>query len=139
MTTTQPNGDAIRARAPHVLEVYRETRDTVLESGIVERQLKELCARYLAEDEDVVGHVDDPGRYNQRQRAALAWAEAIAWDSALADDALWRRLHSAFTEPELVELGYSIAIMLGQQHWLATHGVAEQPSLCPPARPPSPP
>ena len=31
------------------------------------------------------------------------------------------------TEPELVELGYSIAITLGQQHWLATHGVSEQP------------
>jgi hypothetical protein len=138
MTTTQANGDAIRARAPHVLEVYRETRDTVLESGIVERQLKELCARYLAEDQEVAD-VGDPAHYDERQQAALAWTNAIAWDSALADDALWRRLHSAFTEPELVELGYSIAIMLGQQHWLATHGVAEEPSPCPPARPPSPP
>jgi alkylhydroperoxidase family enzyme len=107
-------GDAIRARAPHVLEVYRETRETVLESGIVERELKELCARYLAGDEYVVDRADD------RQRAALAWAEAIAWDSERADDALWRRLHEHFTEPELVELGYAIAITLGQQHWLQT-------------------
>jgi hypothetical protein len=118
-------GDEIRARAPHVLEVYRETRDTVLESGIVERELKELCARYLAEDEDVVGHAVDAARYSEREQAALAWADAIAWDSARADDALWRRLHCAFTEPELVELGYSIAITLGQQHWLATLGVEE--------------
>jgi|SRR5205085_3940560 len=118
-------GDAIRARAPHVLDVYQETRDTVLKSGIVERELKELCVRYLAEDEDVVRHADDPSRYDGRQRAALAWADAIAWDSARADDSLWSRLHSAFTEPELVELGYTIAFMLGQQHWLATHGVAE--------------
>jgi alkylhydroperoxidase family enzyme len=55
----------------------------------------------------------------------LAWADAIAWDSGRADDALWRRLHAAFTEPELVELGYAIAITLGQQHWLATHGISE--------------
>jgi hypothetical protein len=120
-------GDAIRGRAPHVLEVYKETRETVLESGIVERELKGLCARYLAEDEEVVAHSDDPDRYDERQRAALAWADAIAWDSERADDALWQRLHSAFTEPELVELGYCIAIMLGQRHWLATHGVVELP------------
>jgi alkylhydroperoxidase family enzyme len=120
-------GDAIRSRAPHVLSVYQETRDTVLESGIVERSLKELCARLLAEDHEVLDHSTDPSRYDERERAALAWAAAIAWDSDRADDALWRRLHSAFTEPELVELGYSIAITLGQQHWLATLGVAERP------------
>jgi hypothetical protein len=120
-------GDAIRGRAPHVLEVYEETRRTVLESGIVERQLKELCFRYLADDDEVVAHAGDPKPYDERQRAALAWADAIAWDSERADDALWQRLHSAFTEPELVELGYSIAISLGQQHWLATHGVTELP------------
>jgi alkylhydroperoxidase family enzyme len=112
-------GDAVRARAPHVLEIYDETRRTVLESGIVERELKELCARSLAA-EDVVTE-------DERQSAALAWADAIAWNSELADDALWDRLHAQFTEPELVELGYSIAIMLGQQHWLATHGVIERP------------
>jgi hypothetical protein len=120
-------GDAIRGRAPHVLKVYEETRETVLEAGVVERELKELCGRYVAEDDDVLAHPTYPERYNERERAALAWVDAIAWDSDRADDALWLRLHSAFTEPELVELGYSIAIMLGQQHWLATLGVAEHP------------
>jgi alkylhydroperoxidase family enzyme len=119
------NADALRGRAPHVLEAYRETRETVLESAVVERELKELCARYLADDEDVVGHADDPAYFAERERTALAWADAIAWDSGRADDALWRRLHAAFTEPELVELGYSIAFMLGQQHWLQTHGISE--------------
>jgi hypothetical protein len=129
MTANDPAhaGDAIRGRAPHVLKVYEETRDTVLESGIVERELKELCARYLAGDDETIAEAANPERYDDRQRAALAWADAIAWDSDRADDALWRRLHAAFTEPELVELGYSIAIMLGQQHWLATLGVAESP------------
>ena len=133
MNANEPTrtGDAIRERAPHVLKVYAETRDTVLESGIVERELKQLCARYLAEDHEVIADATDPERFDQRQRAALAWTDAIAWDSARADDALWRALHAAFTEPELVELGYSIAIMLGQQHWLATLGVTEQPGGTP--------
>ena len=122
---TSHAGDVIRARAPHVLEVYQETRATVLEAGIVEPELKALCALYLAEDADVLAHAADPARYDARQRAALAWADAIARDSKRADDELWGRLHSAFTEPELVELGYAIAILLGQQHWLATLGVIE--------------
>jgi hypothetical protein len=120
-------GDAIRSRAPHVLAVYEETRQTVLEGGIVEPELKALCARYLGDDPEVVANAEDPARYDERERAALAWAEAIAWDSERADDELWGRLHAAFSEPELVELGYSIAITLGQQHWLATHGVTEPP------------
>jgi hypothetical protein len=128
---TQPGrphaGDAIRRRAPHVFQTYAETREAVLESGLVERELKELCGAYLAGDAHVTAHATDPHRYDERQRAALAWAEAIAWDSDRADDALWRHLHRAFSEPELVELGYSIAIMLGQQHWLATLGVTERP------------
>jgi alkylhydroperoxidase family enzyme len=113
-------GDELRSRAPHVLETYDETRRTVLEGGIVERELKELCARYLLDGDDTIASTE-------RQRAAFDWADAIAWDSDRADDALWERLHAQFTEPELVELGYSIAIMLGQQHWLATHGVVERP------------
>jgi hypothetical protein len=117
-------GDVIRARAPHVLSVYQETRETVLQGGIVETEVKDLCARYLTEDGEALAALEDP-RLTERQRAALAWADAIAWRSEAADDALWRRLHAAFTEPELVELGYSIAIILGQQHWLATHGVIE--------------
>jgi hypothetical protein len=120
-------GDVIRARAPHVLAVYQETRETVLEAGIVEAELKALCALYLAADADVVAHAADPERYDERERVALAWADAIATDSGRADDELWRRLHSAFTEPELVELGYAVAIVLGQQHWLATLGVTEHP------------
>jgi hypothetical protein len=55
MATTERNaGDPIRARAPHVLSVYQETREAVLEGGIVERELKDLCARYLAEDPDAI-------------------------------------------------------------------------------------
>jgi hypothetical protein len=33
---------------------------------------------------------------------------------------LWERLHKHFSEPELVEIGYFIAITMGQQRWLRT-------------------
>jgi alkylhydroperoxidase family enzyme len=97
----------------------------VLESGIVDRTLKELCGRYLAEDDEVLAHADDPERFDERERAALAWTHAIAWNSDAADEALWARLHACFTEPELVELGYAIAFMLGQRHWLGTLGLTD--------------
>jgi hypothetical protein len=117
--------DAVRARVPAALAAYAETRATVLEAGIVDRSLKELCARYLAEDEGVVTRADDPARFDERERAALAWTHAIAWNSDLADAALWERLHACFTEPELVELGYAIAFCLGQRHWLGTLGLTD--------------
>ncbi len=53
----------------------------------------------------------------EREKAALAYAEAITWRLD-ADDALWDRLYRHFSEPELVELGCFIALTTGQQSWL---------------------
>ena len=117
--------DAVRARLPAALAAYAETRATVLEGGLVDPALKALCDRYLAEDDEVLAHADDPARFDERERAALAWTHAIAWNSDTADKALWARLHACFTEPELVELGYAIAFMLGQRHWLGTLGLTD--------------
>jgi hypothetical protein len=116
---------AVRARVPPALAAYAETTATVLEAGIVDPALKRLCGRYIAEDDEVLAHADDPTKYDDRERAALAWTHAIAWNSDAADEALWERLHAHFTEPELVELGYAIAFMLGQQHWLGTLGLTD--------------
>jgi hypothetical protein len=115
--------DAVRARLPAVLDAYAATRETVLDGGIVERPLKELCARYLAEADEEVVLYERSDRFDEREKAALCWAQAVAWDSDDADDALWERLHRHFSEPELVELGYFIAFTLGQQHWLRTLGI----------------
>jgi hypothetical protein len=57
------------------------------------------------------------GNYDERQKAALAYAEAITWHLN-TDDAFWDRLHRHFSEPELVELGCFIALTMGQQSWL---------------------
>jgi hypothetical protein len=118
--------DAVRARVPAVLRVYAETRETVLEGGQVDRSLKELCARYIEEDEEVVGY-SGASSFDERERAALDWAHAIAWDSDKADEDLWARLHANFSEPELVELGYFIAFTLGQSHWLRSLGLRAGP------------
>ena len=114
------NADEIRGRVPAVLESYAYIRDNVLRAGLVDPALKELCFRYLAEDPETM----DFDRFQGRERLALEWAHAIAWDSDAADDALWERLHDEFSEQELVDLGCAIGFELGQQHWRRTVGLA---------------
>jgi alkylhydroperoxidase family enzyme len=111
--------DEIRARVPAVLDAWEYMRDNVLRGGIVEAELKELCFRFLAEEPDTM----DSTRFSAREQLALRWAQAIAWDADLANDALWERLHAEFSEPELVELGCAIGFELGQQHFRGTLGL----------------
>jgi hypothetical protein len=56
-------------------------------------------------------------KYSERQKAALAYAEAITWHLN-TDDAFWERMHRHFSEEELVELGCMIGLTMGQQSWL---------------------
>jgi hypothetical protein len=105
--------DEVRALVPPVLEAWEFMRDEVLRGGLVDPELKRLCFRSLAEDVDTA-------EFEGRERLALEWAHAIAWDSDVADDVLWNRLRAEFTEPELVELGCAIGFALGQQHWERT-------------------
>jgi len=114
------SASAIRRLVPAVHDSYELTRETVLQAGPADRSLKELCYRYLAGDAAVM----DFGRFDGPERAALEWADAIAYDSDRADDALWARLHALFSEPELVDLGCAIGFELGQQHWRRTIGLS---------------
>jgi hypothetical protein len=111
--------DEIRARVPPVLEAWEFTRDNVLRGGVVEPELKELCFRFVAGDPETM----ELERFAPREQLALRWAQAIAWDSSLADDELWDALHAEFPEPELVELGCAIGFELGQQHFRRTLGL----------------
>ena len=56
-------------------------------------------------------------RYDDRQKAALAYAQAIAWNESDLDG-LWSRMHEHFSEEELVELGCFVALTFGQQSWI---------------------
>ena len=89
----------------------------VLESGLVDRALKELCFAYVADPD-----ATNLERHEGRERAALDWAYAIVWDADAATDELWARLHEQFSEPELVELGCAIGFELGRQHFLRSLG-----------------
>ncbi len=117
--------DEIRGRVPAVLDAWEFMRDNVLTGGIVEPELKRLCFRFLADDPET----KEPARFTPRERLALQWAYAIAWDSDLADDALWDAMHEEFSDPELVELGCSIGFALGQQHFERTLGLPPHAGL----------
>jgi len=68
-------------------------------------------------------HFLDSDKFTDREKTALSYTSAIIWDSSLADDAMWKQLHEHFTEPELVELGFFVALTFGQQKWIKTLGI----------------
>jgi hypothetical protein len=53
----------------------------------------------------------------------LAYASTLVWSPRSADEALWERLRRHFSEEQLVELGYFIALTYGQQSWIKTLGI----------------
>jgi len=143
--TPRPESQAIRAHVPAAFWSFANTWQSVFREGVCDHSIKELCRVYVSrsvkceycgnqrsiksakqglieEDYKDLLNFEKSTRYDDRQKAALAYAEAITWDLQ-ADDALWQRLHRHFTEPELVELGYFIAITMGQQRWLRTLGI----------------
>jgi len=98
-------------------ETWGFIEQRVLENGLVDGGLKELCFMYISEPDSVVFDEHD-----DRERAALEWAHAIVWDGDAATDELWTRLHEHFGEQELVELGCAIGFELGRQHFLRSLG-----------------
>ncbi|MDQ2953390.1 MAG: carboxymuconolactone decarboxylase [Pseudomonadota bacterium] len=138
--TPRPESQAVRAHVPAVFWSFANSWRDVFHNGVADHAIKELCRLYvsrsvlcefcgnqrsikaaksgIAEDDvrDLI-NFESSSRYNAKQKAALAYAEAITWDLP-ADDAFWARLHNYFSEPELVEIGYFIALTMGQQRWL---------------------
>lgn len=141
--TPRPESQAIRAHVPAVLNAFSQAWQATFEQGVVDHAIKELCRLYVSKTieceycgtqrsqlgqeggvtEDKIDEIVDferSSRYTDRERAALRYAQAIAWDASLADDKLWAALHRHFTEPELVELGFFIGLTSGQQRWIKT-------------------
>jgi alkylhydroperoxidase family enzyme len=140
--TPRPESQAVRAHVPATFWSFANTWRDVFKNGVADHTIKELCRIYvsrsvlcefcgnqrsikaaksgLKEDDyaDLI-NFESSTRYNERQKAALAYAEAITWDLPATDE-LWDRLHKHFSEPELVEIGYFVAITMGQQRWLRT-------------------
>jgi alkylhydroperoxidase family enzyme len=140
--TPRPESQAVRAHVPAVFWAFANAWRDTFRNGVADHAIKELCRLYVsrsvkceycgnqrsmkaaklgAVEADYLDllNFEKSTRYSDRQKAALAWAEAITWDLP-TDDALWARLHRHFTEPELVEIGFFIALTMGQQRWLRT-------------------
>jgi alkylhydroperoxidase family enzyme len=144
--TPRPESQAIRLHHPAVMKAFNQAWDEFFRRGVTDHSIKELCRLYISKSveceycggqrsltaqregttEDQVDEILDferSDRFDARERTALEWAMAIAWDPGLAADDLWDRLHEHFTEPQLVELGHFIALTLGQQRFLKTVGI----------------
>jgi AhpD family alkylhydroperoxidase len=141
--TPRLESQAIRAHVPAVLRTFTASWQQTFREGVLDHSVKELARVFIAKSLDCGycagqrSHLgaqaglserefDDVIEFREstllgdREKAALKWAEAIVWDPNLADDVLWDELHTHFTEPELVELGYFIALTMGQQKFLKT-------------------
>jgi len=64
-------------------------------------------------------------KFTPREKLALRYADAIMYNPAQADDAMWAALRAEFSEPELVELGYWVGFTFGGQRWLKTLGTKQ--------------
>jgi alkylhydroperoxidase family enzyme len=138
--TPRPESSAVRAHVPAAFWGFADTWDQIFRNGVCDHAIKELCRVYISrtvkcefcgnqrsikggEQGLVEGQYDEllnfesSDRYDDRQKAALAYAQAIAWGED-DRDGLWERLHAHFSEAELVELGCAIALTFGQQSWI---------------------
>ncbi len=138
--TPRPESSAVRAHVPGAFWSFANSWRDIFHTGVCDHAIKELCRLYVsrsvkcefcgnqrsikafgkaleeAQTDDLV-NFEKSTRYTEKQKAALAYAEAITWRLE-TDDAFWDRLHRHYTEPELVELGCFIALTMGQQSWL---------------------
>ncbi len=138
--TPRPESSAVRAHVPAAFWAFADSWRQLFREGVCDHAIKELCRVYvsrsvkceycgnqrsvqastaglLEQQYDELLNFESSDRYDERQKAALAYAEAITWHLQ-TDDAFWDRLHRNFTEPELVELGCFIALTMGQQSWI---------------------
>jgi alkylhydroperoxidase family enzyme len=138
--TPRPESSAVRAHVPGAFWAFANSWRDIFHNGVCEHAVKELCRLYVsrsvkcefcgnqrsikafgenlneAQTDDLV-NFEKSAKYDDKQKAALAYAEAITWRLE-TDDAFWERLYKYYTEPELVELGCFIALTMGQQSWL---------------------
>jgi alkylhydroperoxidase family enzyme len=143
--TPRPESSAVRAHVPACFWFFANAWNDVFRNGVLDHAVKELCRVYVsrsvvcefcgnqrsvkaaaqglteAKYDDLI-NFESSSKYDARQKAALAYAEAIVWRLDTGD-AFWARMHAHFSEPELVELGCAVGLTLGQQSWLRMLGI----------------
>ncbi len=116
--TPRPESSAIRAHVPAAFWFFAESWQNLVRDGILDHDIKELCRVYVSRSVKceycgnqrsekgkalglVEGQYDDLMNferseiYDDRQKAALAYAEAITWHLD-TDDPFWDRMNPAF-------------------------------------------
>lgn len=142
--TPRPESSAVRAHAPNAFWAFADAWKALFHDGVCDHAIKDLCRVYISRtvkcefcgnqrstkattagllevQYDELLNFESSDKYDDRQKAALAYAEAIAWGTN--SDELWERLHKHFSEAELVELGNCIALTYGQQSWIRLLGI----------------
>jgi alkylhydroperoxidase family enzyme len=138
--TPRPESSAVRAHVPGAFWSFANSWRDIFHTGVTDHAIKELCRLYVSrsvkcefcgnqrsikafggqlnegQTDDLV-NFEKSAKYTDKEKAALAYAEAITWRLD-TDDAFWQRLYKHYSEPELVELGCFIALTMGQQSWL---------------------
>ena len=143
--TPRPASSAVRADAPNAFWAFADSWKAIFHEGVCDHAIKDLCRVYvsrtvkcefcgnqrstkattaglLEQQYDELLNFESSDRYDDRQKAALAYTEAIAWRLD-TDDAFWERMRAHFSEPELVELGCFVALTFGQQSWIRMLGI----------------
>jgi alkylhydroperoxidase family enzyme len=123
--TPRPESSAVRAHSPQAFWAFADSWQSQFHSGVVDHAIKDLCRVYISrtvkcefcgnqrsekattaglqeQQYDQLLNFETSDLYDDRQKAALAYAEAIAWGSQDLDG-LWARLHTHFSEQELVD------------------------------------
>ena len=143
--TPRPESSAVRAHVPAAFWAFADSWRMLFREGVCDHAIKDLCRVYVSrsvkceycgnqrstkaaaqglveKQYDQLLDFETATIYDDRQKAALSYAEAITWHLD-PDDAFWDRLHRHFSEPELVELGCFIALTMGQQSWIRLLGI----------------
>jgi AhpD family alkylhydroperoxidase len=143
--TPRPESSAVRAHAPNAFWAFADSWKALFHEGVLDHTIKELCRVYVSktvkcefcgnqrsekataaglqeQQYDELINFESSDRYTERQKAALAYTEAIAWRLDV-DDEFWKRMYEHFTEAELVELGCCVALTYGQQSWIRLLGI----------------
>src|SRR5712675_3660031 len=119
--TPRPESQAIRLHHPEVMKAFNNAWEVFFRQGVADHAIKELCRLYIAKSVeceycggqrsvlakqqgaseaqvDEILDFENSTRFDERERTALEWAMAIAWDPTVARDDLWFRIDRPSTE-----------------------------------------
>jgi alkylhydroperoxidase family enzyme len=144
--TPNPDVYLVLDHCPELMTTFHEHWRAMFDHGVVDRGLKELVRRRIAETIDcatcrVVGVDADPGSIDEKLQAACDWRSTSALTATekaamwLVDvmlgvddgtDAMYAELHRHLSEAEIVELGWFAAFNVGTIRFVRSWRLHEQ-------------